>query len=166
MVLHAAADASSNFIAWSGGGCSGTADCTVSMDTAKTVNAQFDLAQRLLTVTKAGNGNGSVTSDDAGAINCPGTCAAFYTHGTGVTLTAHLGANSVFTGWSGGAGSGTVTTCTFTMDAAKNVTATFTLVQHTLTITKDGTGTGDATWAGSTAGPPARRTTITGPASC
>ena len=101
MVLHAAADASSNFIGWSGGGCSGTADCTVSIDAAKTVNAQFDLAQRLLTVTKAGNGNGSVTSDDAGNVNCPGTCSAFYSDGTSVTLSAHLGANSVFTGWSG-----------------------------------------------------------------
>jgi parallel beta-helix repeat protein len=143
VVLHAAADAGSNFIGWSGGGCAGTPDCTVSMDTAKTVSAQFDLARRLLAVTKAGNGNGSVTSDDAGNINCPGTCSAFYASGTGVTLTAHLGANATFTGWSGDC-SGTGA-CSVTMDQARNVTATFALVQHVLSVTKAGTGTGTIT---------------------
>jgi hypothetical protein len=146
ITLHAVADGTSVFVGWTGdtdGGCLTTSDCTVTMDQARTVNAQFDLAQRSLTVHTAGNGNGSVTSDDTGAINCPGACGANYAHGTPVTLTAHLGANSTFTGWSGDcSSSGTNTTCILTMNAAKDATATFALVKHTLTASKNGNGTG------------------------
>ena len=60
-----------------------------------------------------------------------------------MALSVNLGANSVFTGW-GGDCAGT-TTCTVTMDQARNVTATFTLVQHALAVTKSGTGTGTIT---------------------
>ena len=144
VVLHATPDANVTFIGWSGGGCSGSADCTVTMDGAKTVNAQFDLVQRLLSLTKQGNGNGSVTSD-AGGINCPGICAASYAHGSAVVLSANVGANSTFTGWGGGVCSGANTTCNVTMDAAKNVTATFGLIQRTLAATKTGAGTGTIT---------------------
>jgi len=140
VTLHAVADAStSTFLGWSGGGCSGIADCVVSLIAAKIVSAQFDPAPRLLIVTKAGNGSGSVSSDDAGAINCPTACTASYANGTGVTLTEHLGANSVFTGWSRACtGTGT---CDLTMSAAMNVTATFTLVRHPLTVSTAGSGT-------------------------
>jgi len=75
-----------------------------------------------LTVTKAGTGTGTVTSNPAG-IDCGTNCAANYANGTVVTLTAAPAAGSVFSNWSGactGAGS-----CTVTMDAAKSVTATF-----------------------------------------
>lgn len=79
-----------------------------------------------LTVTKAGNGSGTVTSTD-GKINCGSTCSANYTNGanTPVILNAvPSDLNSTFTGW-GGDCTGTGL-CNLTMNSAKNVTANFT----------------------------------------
>ena len=76
-----------------------------------------------LTVRQAGNGAGTVTSAPAG-IACGSTCARDYTFGTEVTLTAAALGNDAFAGWSG-ACSGSGSTCTVAMDAAKDVTATF-----------------------------------------
>jgi hypothetical protein len=74
-----------------------------------------------LTVTKSGDGSGSVTSD--GGITCGSTCVASYPKGAVVKLTATPLTGSTFTGWSG-ACSGT-SPCSLTMDANKTVTATF-----------------------------------------
>jgi hypothetical protein len=77
----------------------------------------------LLTVLKAGNGSGIVTSVPSG-INCGGDCSQVFTQGTPVTLTAEAALNSTFEGWSGactGAG-----TCAITMNTDTEVTATFT----------------------------------------
>ena len=79
-----------------------------------------------LTVTKAGNGSGAVTSSPAG-ITCGTECSATFTANTVVTLTATPDANNTFSGWSG-ACTGSAT-CQVTMDAAKRVTATFTAPQ-------------------------------------
>jgi len=76
-----------------------------------------------LTVTKAGNGSGTVTSNPAG-ITCGSDCSHQYPAGRTVTLTATASGGSGFTGWAG-ACSGTAPTCTVTMDAAKAVTANF-----------------------------------------
>src|SRR5258706_5861 len=94
----------------------------VAMDSAKAVTATFSLGLNALTVTKAGSGAGSVTSNVAG-INCGATCSANFNPGTVVTLSAAAANDSVFTGWSG-ACSGTGS-CMVTMDSAKAVTATF-----------------------------------------
>jgi hypothetical protein len=100
--------------------------------------AQPIVASYPLTVTESGTGTGTVSSSPAG-INCGATCSANFTSGTKVTLTATPGANSTFTGWSGGcAGTGT---CTVTVSAATTVTATFTPI-YALTVTESGTGTG------------------------
>lgn len=77
----------------------------------------------LLTVTKAGAGSGTVTSNVAG-IDCGATCSYSYASGTVVTLTATAGTGNTFDGWSGEGCSGTGT-CQVTMSAAKSVTATF-----------------------------------------
>ena len=44
VTLTAAATAGSTFVGWSGGGCSGTAACNVTVSAATTVSAQFDAA--------------------------------------------------------------------------------------------------------------------------
>jgi hypothetical protein len=75
-----------------------------------------------LTVSKAGNGVGTVMSSPAG-ISCGSSCSASYLSGTTVTLTASPSAGSSFVGWSG-ACSGTAT-CTVSMTAARGVIATF-----------------------------------------
>jgi hypothetical protein len=77
-----------------------------------------------LTLSKIGAGSGTVTSNPAG-INCGSDCSETYNYNTSVTLTAAAATGSTFTSW-GGACSGTGT-CTVTMDAAKSVTADFTL---------------------------------------
>ena len=84
-----------------------------------------------LAVSLTSNGNGSVSSTPPG-INCGADCSENYVHGTVVSLSAVPGANSTFTGWSG-ACSGTGA-CDVTMDAAKSVTASFTLITYTLTV--------------------------------
>ena len=86
---------------------------------------------KVLTVSKAGNGSGAVTSTPAG-ITCGTTCNASFTQNAAVTLTATPDNGSTFAGW-GGACSGTTATCTVTMDNAKTVTATF----NKATVTAD-----------------------------
>ena len=147
VTLTATPNAGSVFVAWSGGGCSGSGTCVVPVSAATTVNAQFDITPNTLTVTKNGTGTGTVTSVPAG-INCGATCNFLFPGNTVVTLTAVPSAGSVFTGWSGGipACSGTGT-CVVTMSQAQNVTATFDLQPFNLTVTKSGTGAGTVTSA-------------------
>ncbi len=96
----------------------------------------------LLTVTKASNGSGSVTSTPAG-IDCGPTCSATFDSGTSVTLTGTLPTGSTFAGWSGDC-SGTGA-CAVDITQARNVTATFTLQTFALNVTKTGTGNGSVT---------------------
>ena len=82
------------------------------------------VALRTLTVSKDGTGSGIVTSAPAG-ISCGSDCSEAYNDDTSVTLTAVADLGSTFTGWSGACTS--TGSCVVTMDAAKSVTATFTL---------------------------------------
>jgi uncharacterized repeat protein (TIGR02543 family) len=144
VALTAAPSSGSSFTGWSGA-CTGTGACSVTLDAAKTVTATFTLTTLptyALSVGKAGTGTGTVTSSPAG-ISCGSTCSAGYSSGTVVSLTATPAAGSSFAGWTG-ACTGT-SACSVTLDAAKSVSATFTLntVQsYTLTVGKAGTGSG------------------------
>ena len=83
----------------------------------------------VLTVVKNGSGSGTVTSSPAG-INCGATCSASFGAGTAVTLSATpTSAASTFTGWLGGGCTG-ISTCTKTLSAAANVSATFALTSN------------------------------------
>jgi hypothetical protein len=119
------------FAGWSGP-CSGTSDCVVAMDSAKTVTATFSFAPGAvfpLSVSRTGAGNGSVASTPAG-IDCGGTCTANFDAGTSVTLNATPAAGSAFAQWSGAcAGNGG---CTVTMDGARSVAASFAVASGTL----------------------------------
>jgi subtilase family serine protease len=83
-----------------------------------------------LTVTRAGTGKGSVTSDPAG-IACPMNCQNNYPFDTVVALRAAALAGSAFTGWGGDA---ECTTGQVTMRSRKSCTATFTAMPD-LTVT-------------------------------
>ena len=83
-------------------------------------------------VSVKGSATGTVLSSPAG-INCGPTCSAVYISGSPILLTATPAVGATFKQW-GGACSGTASTCTVTMDAARSVTATF-----SMTFT-DGTG--------------------------
>jgi hypothetical protein len=147
VALTPSASVNSTFAGWSGGGCSGTGACSVTMDSAKSVTAAF-MGPQKLTVTKqrVSNGTGTVASDPSG-ISCPTGCTrtnAIYPFQQNVTLTAIADSSSVFTGWLPVALCPGTSPCTVTMDKARNITAKFTGPQ-TLTVRKvsirKGTGT-------------------------
>jgi uncharacterized repeat protein (TIGR02543 family) len=143
VTLSAAASTGSTFSGWSGAGCSGTGTCQVTMDAAKSVTASFTLSTYTLSVSKAGTGSGTVTSVPAG-IDCGGDCSQPYDYNTVVTLSAAASTGSTFSGWSGAGCSGTGT-CQVTMNAAKSVTANFsliTLMTYELTMAVDPVGGG------------------------
>jgi hypothetical protein len=123
ITLTATPDATSTFTGWSGAGCSGTGTCVVTMDAAKSVTATFALNSYLLTLTKAGSANGTVTSN-AGGLTCGSTCSTSLAHGTAVTLTASPAAGATFREWRG-ACTGTSPTCSLTVTGISNVTAVF-----------------------------------------
>jgi hypothetical protein len=113
------ATSGSSFVSW-GNACTGSAACTVTMDSNKTVDALFGY---MLTITKQGSGTGTVTSNPNG-IDCGATCATAYPAGTSVVLNALQGPGQAFLGW-GNACSGTNPACNVTMNSAKTVTADF-----------------------------------------
>jgi YVTN family beta-propeller protein len=78
---------------------------------------------RVVTVTLAGTGIGSVRSSDS-RISCGTACQAEFPQGD-VTLTATAGGGSSFSGWSGVC-NGNSSSITFTLNANATCTATFT----------------------------------------
>ncbi len=94
-----------------------------------------------LLIALAGTGTGVVTSNPAG-IDCGSTCSSTFTPGTMVQLTATPDLGSELTGWSGDAdcSDGIVTVSTVV-----SCTATFDLSNHTLSVTRTGTGSGRVT---------------------
>jgi len=123
VTLTATPGTNSSFAGWSGA-CSGMT-CMVTLSANTQVTATFNLNQSLptLTVSLAGSGTGTVSSNPTG-INCPPTCSASFNSGTSVTLTEVPGTNSGFAGWSG-ACSGSASTCMLTPTANLQATATF-----------------------------------------
>lgn len=145
VALTAVPDPGSELAGWSG-----HSDCTdgsVTMNGNRSCTATFTTGggpdEHTLTVTLAGGGTGTVTSQP-GTIDCPGVCADDFSEGTGVTLTPTPATGSLFSGWTGGAD------CTdgqVTMNGDRSCTATFELEPDdpVLTVVKQGTGDGTVT---------------------
>ena len=139
--LTATPSSGSTFVGWTGA-CSGTGACTVDMTEARTVTAQFQAQTFSLSVTRAGNGAGSIASTPSGVL-CGSSCSASFSGGSGVKLTATAGANSRFTGWSGACtGTGT---CVVGMTASRSVTASFDMTSYPLSVSLSGEGAGTVT---------------------
>ncbi len=117
VTLTATANPGFLFTGWSGGGCSGTDPCTLTLNNPTSVTADFNTAAQVsLTVT--GAGEGSVTAD-AGNLDCDktgGTCTAAVAAGAEVTLTALPDTGFVLHRWNG-ADCPFGRTCTLTIDA-------------------------------------------------
>jgi streptogramin lyase len=145
VVLSAFPEPGSRFVGWSGGGCSDTDSCEITMNEAQEVVATFDLVPQLtLTVTKEGTGSGTVTSSPEG-IDCGKVCSAEYEEGETVLLSASPSKGSEFSGWSGGGCSGTESVCKVAMSEARSVTATFEPLPppgFSLSASREGTGSG------------------------
>ncbi len=150
VTLSDVANANSSFAGWSGGGCSGMADCTVLLWADTQLTAIFNLlpVTAQFSVNRTGSGTGTVMSVPAG-IDCGTTCAANFPGGTAVTLTASAAAGSTFAGWTGGGCTG-IGICDVTLNANTAVTATFNTIPPTATLTTatSGTGTGTITCNG------------------
>jgi hypothetical protein len=88
-----------------------------------------------LTVTKNGTGSGTVSSNPTG-IQCGSTCSYNFPVGTQVTLTATPAAGSSFQLWysTGGSPCHGSTTCTFTMNQAESIRATFNVIQESVSV--------------------------------
>lgn len=147
VTLTALADPGSVFVGWDPGGgpgCPGAGTCSLNMATDKKVVATFrKLKPFELTVTRSGDGTGTVTSDPAG-IDCGADCSEEFPKGTEVTLEAAPAPGSTFEGWSGPDCSG-IGSCSVTMNQAKAVNAEFAVIppeRFPLKVEKTGTGSG------------------------
>jgi uncharacterized repeat protein (TIGR02543 family) len=143
VTLTATAGTGSTFAGFTGCDRTSGLTCTVSVSSARGVQAEFDFATYDVQVTDAGNGAGTVTAN-AGALNCGGVCTASYTYGSSVTLTAAPSVSSNFTGWSG-CDSSSGTSCTVSVTNTRAVAATFTLKTFTVNAIQYGSGSGNIT---------------------
>lgn len=139
VVLTATPSPGWTFSGWSGGLCSGTGTCSVTMSSDRTVSATF-VETSVLNLSFSGTGSGTVTSSPSG-INCISGCNSSFAKTSTVVLTATPNSNSNFIGWSGDC-SGTGP-CSVSMSVARNVSAQFSLKpQYLVSISKTGDGTG------------------------
>ncbi|MDJ0928347.1 MAG: InlB B-repeat-containing protein, partial [Gammaproteobacteria bacterium] len=143
VVLTPVASAGSEFIGWSGPADCADGNVTVSVELACV--AQFSLlapTEYPLTVTLAGGGSGTVTSNPTG-IDCGQTCQEQYADGTPVTLAAVAAAGSQFDGWSGDAD---CSDASVIVDRAVNCVASFSTIvpapAFDLSVSLAGAGTG------------------------
>ena len=150
VTLTAQPTTGSAFSGW-GGACTGSASsCIVSMDSDRSVTANFstEVTTRTLTLSKSGNGTGSVTSSPSG-LSCAMDCnsaSSNFSKTVSITLTAQASSGSTFAGW-GGACSGTGSCTIAAGTSSASVTASFTSSTSTrlVTLTKAGTGSGSVT---------------------
>lgn len=143
ITLTAAPASGSLFTGWSGCDSFSGTTCTITLTATRSVTAGFVVPT--VTVTKAGNGQGSVTPSVAGLICGPAdnVCVASYAAGTALNLTAAPVTGSRFVSWSG-CDSTNAAVCGLTMSASKSVVPTFRL-QFVLTVNKTGMGSGTVT---------------------
>jgi uncharacterized repeat protein (TIGR02543 family) len=104
-----------HFVDWTGDATGSTNPVNVTMDGNKNITANFAINQYALNVAVVGTGTVAKSPDQP-----------LYDHGTNVQLTADAGTGYVFSAWSGDA-TGSTNPLTVTMDAVKNITATFTV---------------------------------------
>ena len=117
------------FAGWSGGATGNTNPLIVTMTANKAITATFTANQYPLTVSTVGSGTVSKNPDQP-----------TYSHGTVVQLTATPAVGWHLVSWSGDA-SGSLNPLSVTMNAPKNITATFAITTYTLSLTVAGSGT-------------------------
>jgi hypothetical protein len=120
--LSAASADGYRFVRWTGGGCTGDADCSLTLDASKDVTALFAPDTYLLAVKVAGSG--TVMSTPSGLACKRGTCTKPFTSYQAVSLTAKPMKGWHFTGWSGSC-KGKKSKCSVSMTGARAVRAAF-----------------------------------------
>ena len=133
----------SKFMGWAGSDESDGLNCTVTMNSAKTITASFARIPAFsLTCNREGNGDGAVNwALQSGKVeNMPE--GVWFLEGSVVTLTTVPTDGSRFKCWRGDA-SGTLPSCKLTFNSAKSVVAVFeALVAFALTVKTSGDGQG------------------------
>jgi uncharacterized repeat protein (TIGR02543 family) len=118
------------------GDCTGSGPCVVTMDRDRSVTVQFRAnppPKFQLSVSEQGSGAGRVTSNPSG-IDCPTSCSGMFNAGTMITLTASATAGFTFSGWGGDCTGVQGPLCTVTMDRARSVTASFSVLPPACTV--------------------------------
>ncbi len=160
--LTASCSPAATSYSWTGGTCAGntTASCSVtpaattsygvtgsnSFGSGNSASASVSVVPLTYLLSVTSSGFGSVSSSPAG-IDCGANCSASFPAGASVTLTATPEVGNSFTTW-GGACSGTGA-CVVSMNAASNVSATFSVIApvrpmlaagqvHSLALRSDG----------------------------
>lgn len=114
------------FTGWSGGGCSGTGQCALTINASTTVTGTF---QPKYTVSVTPPGAEGVVSNTAPSpanqINCGTACIREFPGTTTITLRATPAGGYFFAGWSGPVGCAGTGLCTFVLNGNVTVTATF-----------------------------------------
>ena len=165
VVLTAKGDGGSRFDGWHGdcqGGDKSRVEayhprvCKITMGSDHVVEAKFERTEggSTLTVVKAGDGTGTVTSHPSG-IDCGDACSHTYIKHTVVTLTAKADEGSFFKGWHGDCEDSDRSrlkayqnpTCTVELDESHHIVAVFDSGDgtSTLKISKSGNGDGSVT---------------------
>jgi hypothetical protein len=120
LVLTATPADGSTFLGWTGAGCSGTGTCEFSVTEDETVYAEFTNTY-LVTITKAGQGVPTVTADNT-SISCGSTCSEQVVSGTQLIVRGSCASGTL--SWSGDCTDNSDNTCTASVTAARNITAT------------------------------------------
>lgn len=128
-VFTATANATST---WSVSACNANGCSVPAVGTSfvcSTTNNNVATSTNTLTVSKSGDGRGTVTG---GGISCGTSCSQTVATGTVITLTATPASGSVFAGWSSWSSSGcsgTISPCSITLSSNKAAGAIFNLIQ-------------------------------------
>ena len=144
VTLTATPASGSTFTGWSGGGCSGTDTCVLTLEEDALVTATFSIGpDRTLTVSRVSGNFGRVTSSPAG-IDCGSACSQPFPAGAEIILTPTLTPGSKFLGWSGGGCSGIgAGACHLMLNQNTSVDATFILTSDPImAVTRAGGGSG------------------------
>jgi len=115
LTLTASPASGYTFDHWSGSASGTTSPITITMDSNKSLTANFKATTQTYTL------NTNISPSGSGSVSPSG---GEYESGVQVTLTASPASGYTFDHWSGGA-SGTTSTVTITMDSDKNLTANF-----------------------------------------
>ncbi|WP_333820822.1 InlB B-repeat-containing protein [Ohtaekwangia sp.] len=124
------------FTGWSGDASGTATSVTITMNSNKSVTANFQAIKYTLATTATPAAGGTVSGGGS------------YTAGATATITATPAAGYTFTGWSGDA-SGTATSVTITMNSNKSVTANFQAIKYTLATTATPAAGGTVSGGGS-----------------
>jgi len=141
VVLHASHSTTSKIDGWTN--CVPSSDlqsCTVTMDASKRVEVSISLLAHLVVQV---NPQGRITSADP-AIDCAGTCEAYYEGGKQVTLTATPLPGWHFDSWSGCPNPPSANTCTVTIGSGGDAYVSARFVQDPLVgvqVVTSGSGT-------------------------